>query len=635
MRISTVTNNKDTKTVAINNTEELQKIICTHTWSPAIFSGTRSNDNFVSTDLLVLDVDSGATINEAFSIFSGYKIIIAPTRSHQVEKNGLKCDRFRIVLFLRETITSKEDFLATWQLAQSMLPTIDAACKDPARQYFASQYIAESEDGATFPVVRGAIKVEAKRTLPERKYPVPNFVQSFMDCGAEQGKWDTTLFKAAKLLQESGFDEDEAVELLEKMQNPHYTGTLDKRDLTTIKSAYSKPGKYDPKIPWPEVVETRHGNFVPDTSSQRNIMYCITNILNKTIRFNELRGTLEVNGKPLNDNIFADLMIGIEDMKLKIHSEKLHNILRHLANQSSYNPFKEKVESTVWDQQDHIEALYRTFTIQGEELPIYRIYLKRWLIALFARVYDHQANNLLVFLGPQGIKKSRWIQKLSLLPEAYLESHIEPTDKDHKIRATQNVIWNISELDYTTKKKEASAIKAFITDSDFDIRRPFERFSEKVKATCSFIASVNATSFLNDETGSRRFLVIPVEMMDAEHNVNIEQVYAQAYHLYKSGERFWFNQDEIKLVNNKNEDYDVPSQFSYMLVHATPGEEFVSADEVLNLLQFKNTRTRYDYVQLGLAFAKFGFESMRKIKNNVKLTYYKVDRKSLEPKCYN
>ena len=37
-----------------------------------------------------------------------------------------------------------------------------------------------------------------------------------MDCRAEQGKWDTTLFKAAKLLQESGFDEDEAVELLEK-----------------------------------------------------------------------------------------------------------------------------------------------------------------------------------------------------------------------------------------------------------------------------------------------------------------------------------------------------------------------------------------------------------------------------------
>ena len=76
-------------------------------------------------------------------------------------------------------------------------------------------------------------------------------------------------------------------------------------------------------------------------------------------------------------------------------------------------------------------------------------------------------------------------------------------------------------------------------------------------------------------------------MMDAEHNVNIEQVYAQAYHLYKSGERFWFNQDEIKLVNNKMKTMMYPVNFSYMLVHATPGEEFVSADEVLNLLQFK------------------------------------------------
>ena len=49
-------------------------------------------------DLLILDIDDGLSITEAKEIFKKCKYLISTTKSHQVEKKGLKCDRFRIIL---------------------------------------------------------------------------------------------------------------------------------------------------------------------------------------------------------------------------------------------------------------------------------------------------------------------------------------------------------------------------------------------------------------------------------------------------------------------------------------------------------------------------------------------------------
>ena len=37
----------------------------------------------------------------------------------------------------------------------------------------------------------------------------------------------------------------------------------------------------------------------------------------------------------------------------------------------------------------------------------------------------------------------------------------------------------------------------------------------------------------------------------------MDQVHAQAYSLYKSGYRYWFDQDEIATVNEKNKEFMV------------------------------------------------------------------------------
>lgn len=132
-----VANHVKVKRQTITSINDLSHIICSSTWSHSIFAKRhRNNKNFLQTNLIVLDVDSGCTIEDAKQLFKSYTHIIGTTRSHQKDKNGLVCDRFRVILFLDKPITSSNDFKATWYKLQEEYPFIDRKCSSPSWQWF-------------------------------------------------------------------------------------------------------------------------------------------------------------------------------------------------------------------------------------------------------------------------------------------------------------------------------------------------------------------------------------------------------------------------------------------------------------------------------------------------------------------
>lgn len=45
----------------------------------------------------------------------------------------------------------------------------------------------------------------------------------------------------------------------------------------------------------------------------------------------------------------------------------------------------------------------------------------------------------------------------------------------------------------------------------------------------------------------------------ALHNANLDNCYKQALHLIDEGFRYWFNNEEIKNINQNNEQYQIKS----------------------------------------------------------------------------
>lgn len=80
-----------------------------------------NNDN---QNILILDIDDGLTISEARKRFKRYKYFLCTTKSHQIEKKGLKCDRFRIILSAKN-IPCGESYFEYMRNLEKLYPFID------------------------------------------------------------------------------------------------------------------------------------------------------------------------------------------------------------------------------------------------------------------------------------------------------------------------------------------------------------------------------------------------------------------------------------------------------------------------------------------------------------------------------
>jgi hypothetical protein len=240
------------ETVVINNENELIHIITTYSWSPFVFLSSRSASEFISTDLLVYDIDEGMTIDEAEALIdsTGLCCLCLPSTSHTPEAH-----RFRLVLPLSRTITDPSVYQATWKKGAELFKVVDDQCKDLARLYFGSKsndgFWADGklfdpvEIGSNKPQVRDVretlveisddIREAIKQIYGKDRNTIPEIVDYFLKNAHTglPGHWINTLNSFAFSLGLSGVSDDTIWAVCEQ----YAPAELDKRDIYQIKKA--------------------------------------------------------------------------------------------------------------------------------------------------------------------------------------------------------------------------------------------------------------------------------------------------------------------------------------------------------------------------------------------------------------
>ena len=117
------------------------------------------------------------------------------------------------------------------------------------------------------------------------------------------------------------------------------------------------------------------------------------------------------------------------------------------------------------------------------------------------------------------------------------------------------------------------------------MRKAYGHNNETMPRRASFAGSVNTAQFLNDSTGSRRFLCFELEGIKYQHNVDINLAFSQALFLFKSGFRYWFDQEEIKNITENNEQYQLRSPEEELLLTWFEPCEKENATHFLNASQ--------------------------------------------------
>lgn len=323
--------------------------------------------------------------------------------------------------------------------------------------------------------------------------------------------------------------------------------------------------------------------------------------LGYTFRMNSAADIVEVNGKPLSDALAATIRTDFRNLQQKgISMAAMEDAYTAEALKHSYHPVRDYLTSLTWDGKNHIGALARCCTStdppvtyeDGDTRPLHGVYLWRWLIGAVQKAYTGRQNPMLVFDGPQGIGKSYLVHWLCRsIPAYFYEGPINTQDKDNDVRAITTFVWEVSELDATTRKADVSALKYFITREQVRVRKAYGRHDVDKPALASFFGTVNnTTGFLADETGSRRFYITRITDIDRRYatQINVDQVWAQAKALWEQGESPYLTADEQRAQTSMNARYEVESTLNdyidmYFQITNDPAHR-LSAGEIIQHL---------------------------------------------------
>jgi putative DNA primase/helicase len=251
----------------------------------------------------------------------------------------------------------------------------------------------------------------------------------------------------------------------------------------------------------------------------------------------------------------ACMMIGIGAMSM------IDQQIGAIAKANCYHPLGDAIRATVWDQRDRWAEIMQTIHLaRGQDPELLGTLLRRWFLQA-VRGWTLQSDEtaqlggVLVFVGPQFRGKSKWFKRLAA---GARDGVIAPHVKDTLLQALAAPIFEMSELEGTFRKSDIAALKAFITQETDVIRAPYAPKADEWPRQTVFGASVNDTSFLVDPTGNRRFWCLEVERLEHEHQVDIMQLYAQAWAELQGGEQWWLTDAEHQLQMKAAEDFLVP-----------------------------------------------------------------------------
>ena len=240
---------------------------------------------------------------------------------------------------------------------------------------------------------------------------------------------------------------------------------------------------------------------------------------------------------------------------LEVSDGKLTKGLDIVPAKRTFHPIKDWLNNLCeWDKTPRLET-YLIDYLGASDSNYSRFVAKIILLSAIARVMDPgiKYEIMPVLVGPQGCGKSTIFHKLfgEWFSDALTLSDMRDKSSIEKMEGV--LCFEIAELS-GIEKAELDLVKAFLSRCADKCRFAYGRDTVTTKRQCVFVATTNQVDgFLRDTSGNRRFAPVEVTGKCEKHPWDmtddvIDQIWAEAFHCYKTGNFKLFFDGEIKVA---------------------------------------------------------------------------------------
>jgi hypothetical protein len=356
------------------------------------------------------------------------------------------------------------------------------------------------------------------------------------------------------------------------------------------------------------------------------------------IRYNVFTQQIEVKGAVIDG---ADrFYLKLAEMGYKVGKELAIDCLVQVANENPYNPVTEYLAHCEQQVEpayiDGLATAYLRPGDQGGGITIYDEMLKRTLIGAVARAFDpgYKHDTACVIMGDQGAYKSSFWGCLG--GPFYSDALGDISTKDDVMVLHRSWIMEWAELDHITNRKHAGQVKAFLSQAVDLLRVPYGKAVEAFPRRGIIVGTTNKTAgFLVDETGNRRFWVIPTTKTQVDQ-INTamllmerDAIWSGAVHAYRNGETSRLPVAMELAVQQENDAYMIESPWraailSY-LADRRSMEPLTSEEILAKAIQKPMERqTKADQMQVASILKELGWSKKRE-STGKRRWYYQLD----------
>ncbi|NUO50466.1 MAG: hypothetical protein HOV80_16550 [Polyangiaceae bacterium] len=358
-----------------------------------------------------------------------------------------------------------------------------------------------------------------------------------------------------------------------------------------------------------------------------NLCIVLRNAYGTRLSFDEMRATPCLDDKPLGDADVGRIREELErTFLLEMNAGNVIDGVRQISEERRFHPVRAYLQGLEWDAKVRLPTI--ASRVLGTDDALHARMIVAWFVQAAKRALEPgcQADAALVLVGPQGNFKSTFFAILA--GTFFSDTRMDISSRDGLMQLASSWIYEWSELENVTSRKQASEVKAFVTSKSDTFRPPFGKAIITHPRSSVVVGSTNEDQFLTDPTGSRRFWIVPAANRLTpealaylrEHR---DQLWAEAVVNAQSGYEAFLTLEEEKRREELAEVHQVADAFEDAIGAWLSGRQakeremahgwLTTADVLEHALQIEPSRwDRQIQIRVGHTMKRLGWEHVRR-----------------------